>query len=518
MSSDRRQRGCMKEVTVDYRAVPTHSDAAESDSRRDSNACCRRPMAAANEREDVSKVLCCCGGHGYIIPVFILFVLVLIVLLLPWETLNGHTAAGAGASNHPVEAPLPCQLQLVETIPIGLVYAPDSPKFLTTFEAWQLLLAKAKESIDIAAPYWTLRGLDVNDSSTRLGEQLFQRLLSNGDAGHRPKLRIRIALNKSLESAWHADARIFGNYGAAQVVAVKLANEGALHTKLWIVDGQHFYLGSANMDWRSLTQVKELGVLAQNCPQLTADLAKIFKAYWQLGSDRAAAVPQPWSWLFHSHYNLRQPMLLRVNRNYTMRAYISSAPPPLVASGRTHDLDAVLHCIDTAREYVNIAVMDYYPLIVQAGGVQYWPPIDNALRRAAVERGVAVKLLISWWKHSDPNEDNYLRSLQELSTLSHHQVDIQIRRFVVPSDEQQLKIPFGRVNHNAYMVTERVAYIGTSNWAGEYFTYTAGVGLVLADVEFENGTQDTLRADVFSVFARDWHSPYALPLKHNLQL
>ncbi|XP_030240665.1 phospholipase D3 [Drosophila navojoa] len=512
--SDRRKRGYMPEITIDYQAVPLHVSNATEIINRNSNStsttstttsCCRRPAVAAAEGNAL------CYGHGYIIPVLILFVLVLTVLLLPWETLNGHMD-----ETTPVEKPLPCQLQLVETIPIGLNYTPDSPKFLSTFEAWQLLLNKAKATIDIAAPYWTLRGVDVNDSSTQLGEQLFQRLLSNGDPG-KPKLRIRIALNKSVESSWHADARIFANYGAAKVVAVKLANEGALHTKMWIVDGQHFYLGSANMDWRSLTQVKELGVLAQNCPHLTRDLSKIFKSYWQLGSDGAAAIPKPWPWSYHSLYNLRQPMLIRINSNYTMRAYISSAPPPLTASGRTHDLDAILNCIDTAAEFVHIAVMDYYPLILVGAKLEFWPLIDNALCKAALERGVAVKLLVSWWKHSDPNEDNYLRSLQELSTFN-HQVDIQIRRFIVPSDEQQLKIPFARVNHNAYMVTERVAYIGTSNWSGEYFTYTAGVGLVLADVDFENETQHTLRSDVVDIFARDWHSPYALPLKYNLRL
>lgn len=30
---------------------------------------------------------------------------------------------------------------------------------------------------------------------------------------------------------------------------------GIVHTKLWVVDQKHLYLGSANMDWRSLTQV-----------------------------------------------------------------------------------------------------------------------------------------------------------------------------------------------------------------------------------------------------------------------
>ena len=30
---------------------------------------------------------------------------------------------------------------------------------------------------------------------------------------------------------------------------------GVLHTKMLLVDGKHFYVGSANFDWRALTQV-----------------------------------------------------------------------------------------------------------------------------------------------------------------------------------------------------------------------------------------------------------------------
>ena len=36
----------------------------------------------------------------------------------------------------------------------------------------------------------------------------------------------------------------------------RLVGAGILHTKLWLVDNKHFYVGSANFDWRSLTQVK----------------------------------------------------------------------------------------------------------------------------------------------------------------------------------------------------------------------------------------------------------------------
>ena len=35
----------------------------------------------------------------------------------------------------------------------------------------------------------------------------------------------------------------------------RLVGGGIIHTKLWLVDGQHIYLGSANMDWRSFTEV-----------------------------------------------------------------------------------------------------------------------------------------------------------------------------------------------------------------------------------------------------------------------
>jgi len=81
----------------------------------------------------------------------------------------------------------------------------------------------------------------------------------------------------------------------------------------------------------------------------------------------------------------------------------------------------------------------------------------------------------------------------------------------VPATEDQKKIPFGRVNHNKYMVTDQVAYIGTSNWSGDYFINTAGIGFVSQDTlhdRAENST--TLRTQLASVFERDWNSKYAV--------
>ena len=77
--------------------------------------------------------------------------------------------------------------------------------------------------------------------------------------------------------------------------------------------------------------------------------------------------------------------------------------------------------------------------------------------------------------------------------------------FKVPSTEEQGKIPYARVNHNKYMVTDKTAYIGTSNWSGDYFVNTAGVGLVVGKVK--NGTS-AVRDQLQAVFERDWNSPY----------
>ena len=40
-----------------------------------------------------------------------------------------------------------------------------------------------------------------------------------------------------------------------RAVNMRELTSGVLHTKFWVVDKKHIYIGSANMDWRSLTQV-----------------------------------------------------------------------------------------------------------------------------------------------------------------------------------------------------------------------------------------------------------------------
>lgn len=114
----------------------------------------------------------------------------------------------------------------------------------------------ANKTIDIGSFYWTLRGADFyNHSSAWQGESVFNDLLQ---AGTKRGIKIRIAQNSPTVAQPNLDTEILVKQKAAKVRSVnfqQLFGAGVLHTKLWIVDGMHMYVGSANMDWRSLTQV-----------------------------------------------------------------------------------------------------------------------------------------------------------------------------------------------------------------------------------------------------------------------
>merc|ERR1711860_89698 len=101
-----------------------------------------------------------------------------------------------------------------------------------------------------------------------------------------------------------------------------------------------------------------------------------------------------------------------------------------------------------AKETIDIAVMDYMPAMMYSPRHQYWPDIDDQLRRMAIDKSIRVRLLVSQWAHTPPAMSHFLKSLTDLSRVYPH-VDIQVKVFSVPIfTPDQEKIPFARVNHN----------------------------------------------------------------------
>lgn len=391
-----------------------------------------------------------------------------------------------------------CSVQLVESLPEGLVFNTSVPGTVSTYSAWSQLISLAREQVHLAGMYWTLRGQDIHPHpSAWEGEDVFKRLK---EVSISRSLSLKIAQNKPRPGEPNLDteelARDVPGAEVRDLDFSRLMGAGVLHTKLWVVDNKHFYVGSANFDWRSLTQVKELGVLVTDCPCLAEDMSKIWSVYWALGG--RDSVPPSWPDTLATNINSAAPLTLSGS---DLSVYLSSSPPPFCPEGREQDLAAIINTIDSAEQFVDIAVMDYFPTTIYTPHPQFWPPIDNALRRAAISRGVSVRLLVSHWAHTRPSMTRYLASLASLAGDSGPKVDIRVKMFTVPSfSPDQADIPFARVNHNKYMVTDKTGYIGTSNWSGDYFISTGGVGFVF---------QGSMRAGLVEVFNRDWSSDYA---------
>ncbi|PAV69523.1 hypothetical protein WR25_11993 [Diploscapter pachys] len=322
-------------------------------------------------------------------------------------------------------------------------------------------------------------------------------------------ITIRIIQDGSAGLSKNADTKYLADHNLAEVRNLnftRLFGSGVLHTKFIIADMKNVYVGSANMDWKSLTEVKELGLAFRSCSCVAADLYKIFAVYWRMG-EPDSKIPPAWPISFRTQYNSRKPM--KIDSDVMTEVFLSSSPEPFNPKGREFDLTAILDLIHSAKKSVSVSVMDMIPQTLYMKENIYWPKIDDALRDAAF-RGVKVRLLISKWDHSRKQMFVFLKSLQDINTAlpqgKNGTGSITVKVFQVPASEEQKKLPFARVNHNKYLITDEAVYIGTSNWSGDYFMTTAGVGVIL-----RSGISGIWK-DVNSIFERDWSSPYASDL------
>ncbi|KAJ7307601.1 hypothetical protein JRQ81_009636 [Phrynocephalus forsythii] len=220
----------------------------------------------------------------------------------------------------PVEYDREMQAVLLESIPASLDLRTQNP---TIYRAWMDLLAEANSSIEIAAFYFTLRDSDLNvqDPSSQQGKAVFEALRALPARG----VKLSIAVNSPPLSVNDTDELALHGADVRYVDMTRLTG-GVVHTKLWVVDGKHIYLGSANMDWRSLTQVKELAAVIYNCSCLARDLHRIFAMYRLLGED-GASLPASWPGDLAAESSLGRPLKLQLNGT-NAELYISSSPQP----------------------------------------------------------------------------------------------------------------------------------------------------------------------------------------------
>ncbi|OPJ82386.1 hypothetical protein AV530_012296 [Patagioenas fasciata monilis] len=156
-----------------------------------------------------------------------------------------------------------CGAILTESIPEGMTFGAEFAPNPSTFTTWLNLMAAATRSLDIASFYWTLTNEDTGtrEPSAAQGERILKELTALPQRG----VAVRVAVSRPSRKFPLSDLEALEQSGAAvRVVDMPRLTGGVLHTKFWLVDGAHFYVGSANMDWRSLTQVRGRGGSREN--------------------------------------------------------------------------------------------------------------------------------------------------------------------------------------------------------------------------------------------------------------
>ncbi|XP_044201469.1 inactive phospholipase D5 isoform X2 [Thunnus albacares] len=334
-----------------------------------------------------------------------------------------------------------CRIVLVENIPDDLSLLVDGRHHFPLSVGFHTLLDQAKHSVEVVSPVWDLNSWDLETmaSTAKQGQLLFQRLLSLKSRGVKLKISSSVTNSAELKTLAAHNAEV-------HFVNMTAFTRGGLHSSFWIVDRKHIYIGSAAMDWRSLSKRKELGVMVYNCSCLGLDLHRVFSFYWQL-HDRDY-IPSIWSKRVTALYGKHNALELQLNATWAT-AYVSTSPELFCTKDRTRDVDAISQVIQSAKTFIFISVTDYLPLVSRSfrrtSVTRYWSPIDEVIREAVVVRGVRVRLLISFWKKTHPLTFNFVTSLKSLC-MHLHNCSLEVK-FFSHNKEQKDDVQHG-LNHN----------------------------------------------------------------------
>ncbi len=110
----------------------------------------------------------------------------------------------------------------------------------------------------------------------------------------------------------------------------------------------------------------------------------------------------------------------------------------------------------------------------------------------AAARDVRIDILLSHWV-TGPGSEEKLGAITSTPGVT-------LKIVTIPDDPAGF-IPFARVAHAKYMVVDgRTAWVGTSNFSGDYFHQSRNVGVFIEGGAFAQ--------QLVAVFQRSWSGPY----------
>ena len=369
--------------------------------------------------------------------------------------------------------------ELVHTSPVETSLT--NPDLREPVAVWTELFDSAKKEIVIAQFY------AVSKPGTA-----FEKVLASLTAAGQRGVKIRFLLDQKgvglSEAATIARIKAIPNLDLRLIDFNKITGNGIVHAKYLAVDGEVAYIGSQNFDWRSFEHIHETGLRITE-PSMVSQVQAIFEQDWQ-----AQALTSQGS---------RATVLNSkvVPANYAQNAFLLASPNAYNPAGVGDSETGLPALLAEAKSEVRIQLLDYAPLSYGPNRTRpYYAVIDNAVR-AAAQRGVKIKLMVSSWNTEAP-AIAYLKSLALVP-------NVEIRIVTIPTASTGF-IPFARVIHSKTMsIDGKLAWVGTSNWAGGYFDLSRNLEVVLRN--------DAMAQRIAALHEQTWSSAYAQPIDINRQ-
>ncbi|WP_343585770.1 phospholipase D-like domain-containing protein [Herbaspirillum sp.] len=364
--------------------------------------------------------------------------------------------------------------ELVHTVPRETALA--TPDLRDAAPVWKEMFDGAQRQIDFGQFY--VAGQD--------GEALDD-IIAHLDAAGRRGVKIRFLMEKKGEFA-SVPATIerlkrIPNLEFRQLDYAKMSGNGIIHAKYFVVDGSSAFVGSQNFDWRSFSHIHETGLKITDAA-IAAQVQQIFEIDWQAQAAIAAGqIPAAQN-------------SATVPADESRGNYLVASPNAFNPPGVGDSESELVRLLAGARQEVRVQLLDYAPLSYGPNRTRpYYPVIDDAIRAAAA-RGVKIKLMVSNWNTEQPA----IRYLQSLAVLP----NVEIRIVTLPRASTGF-IPFARVIHTKAMsIDGRIAWIGTSNWAGGYLDKSRNLEVVLHN--------EKMARRIAELHEQTWNSPYAEPV------
>ena len=369
--------------------------------------------------------------------------------------------------------------ELVHTSPVETTLA--NPDLREPVTVWSELFDAAKSEIVIAQFY------AVSKPGTA-----FDKVLASLTAAGQRGVKIRFLLDLKgvglSEPATIEQLKAIPNLDLRIIDFNKITGNGIVHAKYLAVDGKVAYIGSQNFDWRSFEHIHETGLKITE-PAIVAQVQAIFEQDWQA---QALTAKGSRATVLNSK---------TVPANYAQNAFLLASPNAYNPAGVGDSESGLPALLADAKSEVRIQLLDYAPLSYGPNRTRpYYAVIDNAVR-AAAQRGVKIKLMVSAWNTEAP-AIAYLKSLALVP-------NVEIRIVTIPTASTGF-IPFARVIHSKTMTVDgKLAWVGTSNWAGGYFDLSRNLEVVLRN--------EAMAQRLAALHEQTWSSVYAQPIDINKQ-